>query len=291
MDYELPSMELDVSDLLGLRGFSRTKRTRFVRHQDDRYPVEELKRHAWLENCQSYQSRPVFHNADQIVAFCGLPGSRATFYGVYEVGEHRPAEDGLVLPGCPWSEEWREENAFFYELKRRPEFDDFQDRLVIEWGRGTRSFVQKASNKRVLEVRAPGRSLPLFDDYLDFCLSFRQLQDLFAHEEAHSEWRARLSAVGGVYLILAKDSGDLYVGSASGERGIWGRWQDYAKNGHGGNALLQKLVTENPTSYPERFLFSILQIGPRTMARDEVLRREALYKTKLGTRARGLNLN
>jgi hypothetical protein len=35
----------------------------------------------------------------------------------------------------------------------------------------------------------------------------------------------------------------------------------------------------------------VLQILPKTMARDEVVRREALYKHKLGTRATGLNLN
>jgi hypothetical protein len=35
----------------------------------------------------------------------------------------------------------------------------------------------------------------------------------------------------------------------------------------------------------------MLQILPKTLSREEVLRREALYKTKLGTRAKGLNLN
>jgi hypothetical protein len=68
------------------------------------------------------------------------------------------------------------------------------------------------------------------------------------------------------------------------------RWRESAKSGHGGNALLRDLIRLD-LSYPERFRFSMLQILPKTMSRDEVLRREALYKTKLGTRAKGLNLN
>jgi len=68
------------------------------------------------------------------------------------------------------------------------------------------------------------------------------------------------------------------------------RWRESAKSGHGGNALLRDLIRLD-LSYPERFRFSMLQILPKIMSRDEVLRREALYKTKRGTRAKGLNLN
>jgi len=89
---------------------------------------------------------------------------------------------------------------------------------------------------------------------------------------------------------LAEKSGELYVGSASGEGGFWGRWQQYAASGHGGNTLLQDLIRSDP-GYPSSFRFSVLQILPKTMAREEILRREAIYKRKLGSRARGLNLN
>jgi len=82
----------------------------------------------------------------------------------------------------------------------------------------------------------------------------------------------------------------MYVGSATGEGGIWARWQHYAYTGHGGNALLRDLIAQDP-AYPNQCRFSVLQILPKTMARAEVIHREALYKRKLGTRATGLNLN
>jgi hypothetical protein len=283
-------MVLGVLDILGLSGFGPTAKSRLVRHQHNIYPVDQLRRHGWLEIYQAYQGRPVFHHVDRIVSFYGMSGTRAGFYGVYEVRGHTAAKDGLVLDGCPWSEEWHRESRFFYFLERDTRFEDLRDRLVIDWGSGTRSWVQKVTNKTLLEVLESGRRLPPFEDYLEFSLSYAQLQDLFANEEAHREWRAHLSAVAGIYLILAEASGDLYVGSAYGEEGIWGRWREYARSGHGGNALLRDLIARDPTC-PSQFRFSLLQILPKTMASKEVCQREAMYKTKLGSRATGLNLN
>jgi hypothetical protein len=283
-------MTIGLLDILKLTGFDATTPCKLVRHQDDRFPVDDLRRHDWLELYQSYQGRPIFHDVKQIISFYGLPGTRAGFYGVYKVLSHRPANQGPTLDRCPWSQDWHGEASFFYDLERDTSFDELRDRLIIDWGRATRSWVQNLANKPVLEIQEPGRRLPPFDDYLEFSLTFAQLKDLFANEEAHREWRARLSAVGGVYLILAEASGDLYVGSASGEGGIWGRWRQYANSGDAGNELLRDMIKRDP-SYPSRFRFSLLQILPKTMARDEILRREALYKAKLGSRAKGLNLN
>jgi hypothetical protein len=281
---------LRLVDILKIAGFDPTVPTKLVRHQDHRYPVEELRRHDWLELYQSYQAKPKFHFAKQIVSFCGLSGTRAIFHGVYRVLGHRPAGDGPTLPSCGWSLEWNRTAQFFYDLERDTNFDDLRGRLIIDWGPGTLAWVQKLDNKPVLEVLPPGRKLDPFDDYLEFSLTHRELKDMYGNEEAHRDWRIPLGAVAGVYLILAQRSGDLYVGSAYGESGIWGRWRNYAISGDGGNVRLRDLI-KSDSAYPDQFRFSVLQILPRTMARDEVLKRETLYKHKLGTRATGLNSN
>src|SRR5439155_19512274 len=155
---------------------------------------------------------------------------------------------------------------------------------------GALAWCQKLSNKPVLEITAPGRQLPPFRDYLEFDLTFDQLVALYRHEEAHREWRSRLSAVAGVYLILAQTTGKLYVGSATGAEGIWGRWREYAKTGHGGNKALKALIAADP-AYPKAFQFSVLQILPKSMTREDVIEREARLKAKLGSLAHGLNIN
>lgn len=281
-------MELGVLDILRLYGFNAALRTKFARHQQRDFPPEELRR--WLELYQSYQGGPVFHHIDQLVSFYGMTGTRAGFYGVYRVLGHKPASQGRILQECQWSSEWRRNTTFFYNLERDRRFDHLRDRLIIDWGQGALAWHQKPTNKALLQIQEAGRRLPPFDDYLEFSLTYDELKELFANEGSNQEWRARLSAVGGIYLILAAASGDLYVGSAYGKDGIGGRWREYAKSGHAGNTLLRKMIRRE-SAYPSAFRFSLLQILPKTIARDELLRREALYKAKLGTRATGLNLN
>jgi hypothetical protein len=83
-------------DILKLSGFDpdRSLHTKLVRHQDRRYPVQELRRNDWLELYQSYQAKPKFGKAKQIVSFYGLPGTRAGFYGVYRILSYRAHQAG-----------------------------------------------------------------------------------------------------------------------------------------------------------------------------------------------------
>jgi hypothetical protein len=90
-----------VLDILKIAGFSATPRSGLVRHQHDRYPAEELRRHGWLEPYQSNQGRSVFHHVDHIVACYGVHGTRAAFDGVYQVLCHRPASEGRTLSVVP----------------------------------------------------------------------------------------------------------------------------------------------------------------------------------------------
>jgi hypothetical protein len=93
-----------------------------------------------------------------------------------------------------------------------------------------------------------------------------------------------LSSVNGIYHICDQATGKSYVGSAYGEKGIFGRWSEYAHNGHGGNKELKGLDQT-------KFEFSILEIIPSTSSVDEVIQRENRWKERLKTREFGLNSN
>ena len=58
--------------------------------------------------------------------------------------------------------------------------------------------------------------------------------------------RQLLSSIREVHLLVHPD-GDQYDGSAYGEGGFLGRWNDYVANGHGGNRLLKKQGRANYT--------------------------------------------
>jgi hypothetical protein len=194
----------------------------------------------------------------------------------------------VLPPGCPHLE-WQS-YPFFYELERQTDLEALEHRVIIEWGRGALAWHQHTTNKTVSQVLPKGHLLRVFTDYLDFTLTHWELRYLFDHQEANREWRARLSAVGGVYLILATTTGRQYVGSAAGTEGLWGRWAAYAADGHGGNLKLADLVATD-RAYPDSFTYSLLQILSKTAALTETLEWERLYKQKLGSMAMGLNAN
>jgi hypothetical protein len=285
-----PGKELHLLDVLRLAGFDDNLPTKLIRHQGGLHGIEDLRRQGLLERYQQYQSKPVFQGCEQIIALCGQEGTRSSFYGVYRNLGYR-ARDAFPMAESMLEQAWQARDDYFYQLERDSRFDHWRDRLIVDWGKATRAWHQRQLDKPVIEILATGRLLQPFKDYLEFSLSFDELRQLCRTGEAHRDWQSSLSAVAGVYLILDESSGDLYVGSAYGAAGIWGRWCEYAKSGHGGNRRLIELIDGNQEHYPRQFRFSVLQILPKSFARSEVITRESLFKQKLGSRASGLNIN
>lgn len=229
----------------------------------------------------------MFHKAQNVVSLCGLDGTRACLFGVFRKVGWRKPKDAPSLTGSRWESELRDDTKFFYQLERISGFEHLEDRVIVEWGPGALAWCQRSVNKPVLGITAPGRRLPPFRDYLEFTVTYNDLVELYKNEDAHREWRSRLSALAGVYLILDEISGKLYVGSASGAEGIWGRWREYANSGHGDNKQLRELIASSP-DYAKGFRFSIMQILPRSITRQNVIEHEVSLKEKLGRLACGL---
>lgn len=281
--------KLGIIDLLCFRGFDLNRKVKLVRHKYIRFDLHGVLNDGWMELYQSCQARPVVKDCECIISFIADGGTRARFVGVFEVQGERELRSSGIPNDSPFGE-WRKRGGYYYQTVRRPEFSDFEGRTIVEWGGGTRSWVQRCRNKSIIEIYPSGRSLEPFSDYLDCSLTHRELRELVTNAEAHRDWKSSLSAVSGVYLILAETSGQQYIGSAYGLDGIWGRWSTYAKNGHGGNQFLRKLLHDNE-AYPGAFRYSVLQVLPKSTTKAEVIRWESQYKIKLGSRALGLNAN
>lgn len=279
-----------LAELLAARGYvPDPNHVKVVRHKDSRFDIEELRQTGWFETYQQFQGKPVFDGCSEIVVFVGEEGTTGRFVGVYDVGARHPATTDLLAPGCPYPN-LVNVGGWHYSLKKRTGFEDLEDRVVIDWGKGALQWAQWFTDRPVLEIRPEGRALPPFRDYLRVHLSFKELSRLVAHPEAHSDWVAGLSAVGGIYLIVHTQTGEQYVGSATGAGGLWHRWCEYAKTGHGGNLKLKAACTQD-AECPAAFSFPILETFSRSLVREEALTLESFFKTKLGSRAFGLNAN
>ena len=282
---------IGLSELLAARGFvPDPKHVKLVRHKDSRFDLEALRTAGWLDTYQKYQSKPVLDGCKQIVVFLGEESFNSRFVGVYDVGARLPASESTLPLGCPLPPEWARPDHFYYPLDKRSGFEDLEDRLVIDWGKAALAWHQWFGDRAVVEIRPRGRFLPPFRDYLRVHLPFDHLVHLAARPDAHRDWVAGLSAVGAIYLVVDGLSGEQYVGSATGNGGLWQRWREYAKTGHCHNLRLKELC-DRGDGHPAAFSFSILETFSRSLSREEALSLEGFFKQKLGSRAFGLNAN
>jgi hypothetical protein len=275
-------------ELLKARNFNFSENTLLVRHKQKGMNMFELIEKGYFEMYQSTQVKRSFEKCKYMIVFIGLEATKALFYNVYEITGSQNMETIKWPDDYPFPE-FIDDKHTFYNLKPLTGFEDLQQRVIIDWGQGTLAWVQKYIEKEVIEILPKGY-VKEFPNYLDFTLSYTELKKLFDFPEANKLWKDKLSSVNGIYLILDKKTGLQYIGSAYGKDGIWGRWSNYSKTGHGNNKLLVELV-ENDETYKKNFQWTILSTLPGNLTKDEIIHFETIYKEKFGSRTFGLNEN
>ncbi|WP_346830917.1 GIY-YIG nuclease family protein [Pseudomonas abietaniphila] len=182
---------------------------------------------------------------------------------------------------------------FRYTFNRLEEFKELEGRLIINFHRTDRPSYRLLHNcidrMSISQILPSPLTIGPFPGFKSVEISFRELK-IIARENIQS-WEAALSSVAGVYLISDREHQMLYVGSATGESGLWGRWCEYAKGGHGGNKRLKALRDEKGTIFTDGFHFSILEIADKHTGKEQMLERENDWKRRLLTRDSGLNGN
>jgi hypothetical protein len=262
------------------------KSVQLVRHQD-RGPTGGTPYTLLQENrlgfelYQSIQGREVFRR-EFIASFVVTPSGETLFVDLYRVAKPDSNSKAII---CPIKlKTYDAGKLFVYGLTLDERMKDFSKLMVLNWGEGYRSWVQRAEkqNKDIVEIRKQFEE-PKFD-YFSFRKRIEEIPTLYP------TWKSVLRVTKGVYLLVCNKTGAQYVGSASGDNGFLGRWNAYATDGHGGNKLLKE---RNQKDYT----VSILETVSFNAQRKEVLALESLWKDKLGSRAErlgdeyGLNAN
>lgn len=187
----------------------------------------------------------------------------------------------------------KRDGGFYYEMDEVPSCNELNGRMIVDFRRpGRQSYLNGdrwAGRIVVKEIRAIRMSIGEFPGYRAIDLTKAEL-DIIVKQGIPS-WESALSSVAGVYLISDTHTGKLYVGSATGEGGIWQRWVQYSTTGHGGNVELKSLLKSEGENRLSHFRYSILEIADLHESRDDVLLREAHWKNVLLSRNHGLNAN
>jgi len=227
-----------------------------------------------FDEWQRWQKNTNFERS-HVVSLIQMPeADRWLFVGVYATKGSKPDNGGHI-----------------YDLEPLPAFAELAGRLFVTFVR-TRASYLLAENccdrMDVYAITAEPVKLDTFPGFKTVNISFGDLDYLVRTET--TSWRTALGSVAGVYLISDAETGGLYVGSATGEGGIWGRWTQYV-DGHGNNVRLKELVGKEGRERAKHFRFSVLEIADTHASSEEVLKRESHWKEVLVTRKHGLNGN
>ncbi|WP_108859195.1 GIY-YIG nuclease family protein [Ruegeria sp. Alg231-54] len=276
--------DFTLNELLSKRGFDLAH-ARYVRH-DHRALAAWRRGSANFDHFVSYQrddSISPYNGAELAVQFVPQGPTGALFVGGHYILDSWAACDNPERNPSLWTpfeEDYGQDlDHRRYDLARIENIEDLVGRLIIDWGAATRSWSQWAERKPkpIVELRATAED-EAFPGFGEFTSTVQELPTL------PSSWQNALASVNGVYLLVCPETGEQYVGSAYGDGGFMGRWASYAVNGHGGNKLL---LVRKRTNYA----ISILEIASPDMSASEIINRESAWKTKLGSRAHGLNAN
>ena len=297
--------DLTLKDLIKLEGLEyENLKFRVVRHKMNRKYWEDFDNLIRFDNemlsaFAGSQERLVYKDADIILTFVALPGTKALFrtahinHGQISFNQYKKYYKGYKPFLNYRKNNSREENVlddlYFYKLEDSNLLESYKNRLVIEWGKSTVSWVQSSTEKEVTEIYPQG-FVSLFPGWDKVHLSHKELTEIINNPNGNKDWYEYLSRHSGVYVIFDSSTGNQYVGSASGGKGIWSRWEGYVKTGHNGNKGL-KALAKNNQDFTNNFTYSLHHVFPKTVSKKDVLYYESLLKNKLGSRAFGLNEN
>lgn len=223
---------------------------------------------------KSWQERQSNKNFGRkyVVALIRLGNMEWLFGGIYKVNGVRQTRDG-----------W-----YKYDTTLTDIGEEYIGRAIIYYRRQFRQsycclerYIEELS---VIELRRDSYEIP-FPGYDKVNLTWDELRLVINTDP----WKTALSNQKGVYLIADSSNGKKYVGSATGNHMIWGRWKSYIENGHGGNKDLKSLCFSHIKKY---FNYSILEIYKSTTDDAIILEREQWWKEVLLSRGKfGYNKN
>ncbi len=216
-------------------------------------------------------------------------GLKARLYKTYKVLGFNPDTPDRVPYGLSEIEadQYQGKSAVF-QLEELDILKEYESRLVIEW-KSTVVFAQKGTIKKPVIAIENASKIP-FVGFENFIKSYDELSEIIEDDWTYSEWHAAFKSVYAVYLIVDTENGKQYVGSASGNDGLFGRWSCYVATQHGGNKLMKEAICSHPERY-HAFQFSILQVLPKTFTKDQVNAVENRWKKKLLSKQFGMNDN
>ena len=128
---------MKLQELLKSRGID-LERTKLIRHNISNKEIADFVESGYLEIYQTIQSVSRFKNCDTVISFLGTEGTNGVLLGCYRVKGFAPC-DSVVFPD-DFVMDFTD--CVVYNFEKMDILADLQDRLVIDWGKGTINWCQ-----------------------------------------------------------------------------------------------------------------------------------------------------
>ena len=250
---------LNFSDVLKNVGLD-PKRVKLIRHSLGDKAFKKCYDKNMVEEYTRVQSETFSNGYDYWCVFISDKSTTAKFFACYKVNGGVIDTQDTKPKGFPL-EDWFQGQRMFYNLERIDLLKEYEGRLLIEWGKSALAWAQKGTNEKPIVAI---RDKKIFSGYENAILTYEELREIVQDPTAYESWHTALSTVNVVYLIVDRENGRKYVGSAYGKGGLLGRWTHYVKSLHGDNKLMKELLCDYPDRYTH-FQFSILQLLPKAV--------------------------
>lgn len=281
-------MELMFGDLIDKAHIDK-KRVHMIRHALSNKICSICKENNWMDIYTMLQSKKFAEIGDYIFVFESGSGTTAVFCKCYIIKGKTEVTNFEFPKGYP--DDIDSEKSLIYNIEECEEFNQYNGRIIIDWGKGTIQWHIRKSDLPIIEMlKEQQRNIESFTSYENFILTYEKLNEIVLMPSLYSDWVNALSLVNAIYVITDTENGKLYVGSSYGNDGLLGRWTEYAKTKHGGNKKLEELLKKYPQQY-KKFQYSILQLLPKNITSEMAVDAENKWKEKLCTREHGYNDN
>lgn len=272
MEIHMKNEQIMLNELLGFSALDVVKIRFLQSHSEGGNPLElfNTKREemrGWL--LWNY-SKKSFKQGNVVIGFVRLGRDMWLLFDVVKITKYLNVHHGVG-----------------YEAEPLRDYSKFVGRVIVRFKnksqnliRNVESVIDQCSVAQILDGEF---NQDVFPGYDQVHISWRQLERVINNDA----WKTALENQKVIYLITDKETGKLYVGSASGDKMLYGRWFAYVKTGKGGNKNFKDLDFEY---IKKSFSYSILEIFKSTTPDEVILKREYWWQKTLCTKTHGYNL-
>ena len=194
---------LNFSDVLNKVGLN-PKRVKLIRHSLADKEFKKCYDNNMVPEYTRVQNSTFSNGYDYWCVFISGKSTTAKFFACYKVNGCVPDTQDVKPDGFPL-ENWFQGQRMFYELEHVDLLKEYENRLLIEWGKGALAWAQKGTNEKPIVAIQDKR---VFSGYENLVLTYDELKEIVKDPTAYESWHTALSSINAIISSSIEKTGE-----------------------------------------------------------------------------------